>query len=73
MKPKRKYQRRISAAPPAAPVLEIHYRKDREHIRIWRSDWSSDTFDTVDATTFARIEEVCRLLSIPLIDKTDED
>ena len=35
----------------------IYWKPDREHFRVWRSDWPEDMFNLVDHDTFPFVEK----------------
>ncbi len=53
--------------------FHMWYVKDAERYRVGRSDWSNDTFNIYTRDPFDIISDVCEMMSIPLIDITDEE
>lgn len=51
--------------PKEGVMLRILYRDCGDHYRVWRSDWSSDSFERVDDDKLTDIIGVCETLAIP--------
>ncbi len=52
--------------------LKILYMKDRSVYRVWRNDWPSDMFETIEWQQFSQIEKFCALFSISLEEKEED-
>jgi len=50
----------------------IHWRKDRDQYRIWRSWWSDDMFEVVGQDNFDNIQRVAKLLSMRLVEAKED-
>lgn len=53
--------------------MVIHWRRDKDRIRVWRGDWHGDQFDVVTVQEFEVIQAVFRRFSIPLMEDDDSD
>lgn len=49
------------------PSLEVHWRRDRDVYRVWRSDWVGDQFEVVGLEMFSMMRATCERLSIPFL------
>lgn len=42
-------------------------------IRVWRNNWTGDTFEILTVSQFNELSRFCKMFNIPLVDYTDED
>lgn len=53
--------------------MTVYYRDQGDRIRVWRSDWESDSFVEVTQESFSKIAETCVLLCIKIMPSFEQE
>lgn len=66
-------ERMVKAHNELVNSFSAHYRNCGDTYRVWRDGWAGDQFEVVDSIKFSEIQSTCKLLSIPMVDHTNDD